>query len=195
MPAALKPAAPTTDSTSFLTYNPGTETAHTLFRLSGDVGENGLLVRNFTTGQRCKVVDLKEDSLLPGACLELDSRKGQTRIALGEETELAFPFHDEGYITLAPCTPFARSVVVGHTQGGVAITSQGGFLPHMKGQYLYLGKWLKIQQITDANNAIVSGAVDSTGNTVTPVVTMNEIELSGTARLESLEVEVFPRIR
>lgn len=65
----------------------------------------------------------------------------------------------------------------------------------MKGQYLYLGKWLKIQQITDANNAIVSGAVDSTGNTVTPVVTMNEIELSGTARLESLEVEVFPRIR
>ena len=124
-------------------------------RIAGDVGENGLLIRNFTTGQRCTIKDLKDSSLLPSACLELDSRKGQTRIALGEETELAYPFHEEGYITLAPCTPFVRALEVGHVQGSNQVTSQGGFLPHMKGQYLYLGRWLRIQQVTDASHAIL----------------------------------------
>lgn len=195
MPAALRPPAPTTGSTNFLIYNPGIETAHTLFRIAGDVGENGLLIRNFTMGQRCKVVNLKEESLLSGACLELDSRMGQTRIALGEEIELAFPFHDEGYITLAPCTPFVRALEVGHTQDSNQVTSQGGFLSHMEGQYLYLGGWLRVQQVTDAGHAILSGNVASTGTTQTPVVTMNEIELSGTAQLTRLDIEAFPRAR
>ena len=195
LPAAVMPPAPTVDSANFLLYNPGTETAHTIFRLAGSVDEDGLLIRNFTTGQRCKVTGLKESSLLPGACLELDSRRGQTRIALGGETELAFPFHDEGYITLAPCTPFVRELEIGHTQGSNAVTSQGGFLPHMEGQYLYLGGWQRIQQVTDASNAILSGSAASTGSAQTPIVTMNEIELSGTAQLTKLEVETFPRVR
>lgn len=65
----------------------------------------------------------------------------------------------------------------------------------MKGQYLYLDGWFKIQQVTDANNAIVSGMVASSGNTSTPVVTMNEIELSGEVQLSSLDVQIFPRMR
>lgn len=65
----------------------------------------------------------------------------------------------------------------------------------MKGQYLYLDGWFKIQQVTDANNAIVSGMVASSGNTSTPVVTMNEIELSGEVQLSSLGVQIFPRMR
>ena len=195
LPAALKPASPTASSTNFLIYNPGTETAHTLLRIAGDVGENGLLIRNFTTGQRCAIKDLKDNSLLPSACLELDSRKGQTRIALGEETKLAYPFHEEGYITLAPCTPFVRALEVGHVQGSNQATSQGGFLPHMKGQYLYLGRWLRIQQVTDASHAILSGNAASTGTTLTPVATMNEIELSGTVQLTRFDIEVFPRVR
>lgn len=92
-------------------------------------------------------------------------------------------------------TPFVRSLFVGHTQGSNAVTSTGGFLPHMKGQYLYLDGWFKIQQVTDANNTIVSGMVASSGNTSTPVVTMNEIELSGEVQLSSLGVQIFPRMR
>jgi len=88
-------------------YNPGTEAANTIIRLAGDVGD-GMLIRNLTTGQRCRVIDLETNSLLEGQVLELDSHRGQTRTELGEHTEMAFPFHDEGYITLAPCTPFVR---------------------------------------------------------------------------------------
>lgn len=80
LPERLMPSPPGPESRSFLLYNPGTERAHTIIRLAGDVGD-GLLIRNLTTGQRCKVIGLKESSLLEGARLELDSRMGQTRIA------------------------------------------------------------------------------------------------------------------
>ena len=103
----MMPEAPSLASRSFLMYNPGTEAAHTIIRVAGDVG-SGMLIRNLTTGQRCKVIDLEANSLLEGQVLELDSYRGQTRTVLGKHIETAFPFHDEGYITLAPCTPFVR---------------------------------------------------------------------------------------
>ena len=133
LPSEMMPEAPIRDSSFFLLYNPGTEIAHTVFRIAGDVGDDGLLIRNLTTGQKCKVVNLKDSSLLDGACLELDSEKCQTRISLGDESELAFPFHDEGYITLAPCLPFVRSITVSHAADSNTVTSDGAFAPHMKG--------------------------------------------------------------
>lgn len=193
--AEMTPEASTEDNSFFILYNPGTETGNTIFRIAGDVGEDGLLIRNLTTGQRCKVVNLKADSLLEGACLELDSEKCQTRIALGDETELAFPFHDEGYITLAPCLPFVRSITVSHTADNNTVVSDGSFVPRMKGQYLYLDGWKCIRQVTDANTAILSEAVNGTGTTETPVVTMNEIEITGGEGLTRFDVECVLRSR
>ena len=193
--AEMTPEAVTTGSSFFLLYNPGTEVGHSIIRLTGDVGEDGLLIRNLTTGQKCKVVNLKANSLLKGACLELDSEKCQTSIVLGDESELAFPFHDEGYITLAPCIPFIRSIEVSHTAGSKAVTSDGAFAAHMEGQYLYIGGWKCIRQVTDGNIAILSAAVESTGATQTPVVTMNEIEITGGEGLTRFEVECQYRSR
>lgn len=187
--------AVTAVSSFFLLYNPGTETGHTVFRVAGDVGADGLLIRNLTTGQKCKVVNLKASSLLEGAYLELDSEKCQTSIVLGDESELAFPFHDEGYITLAPCLPFIRAIEVSHTAGSNMVTSDGAFAAHMEGQYLYIGGWKCIRQVTDGNNAILSEAVEITGTTQTPVVTMNEIEVTGGEGLTHFEVECKYRSR
>lgn len=195
LPAEMMPEAPAAGSSFFILYNPGTETAHTVFRIAGDVGEDGLLIRNLTTGQKCEVVNLKDSSLLEGACLELDSEKCQTRITLGSECELAFPFHDEGYITLAPCLPFARSITVSHTAGSNTVTSDGAFSSRMKGQYLFLDGWKCIWQVTDANTVILSEKVNSTGTIETPVVTMNEIEITGGEGLKSFEVECVLRSR
>ena len=78
LPATMMPASPTVESRSFLMYNPGTEAAHTVIHVAGDVGSD-MLIRNLTTGQRCRIVDLKADSLLEGQVLELDSARGQTR--------------------------------------------------------------------------------------------------------------------
>ena len=191
----MTPAPPNVSSTSFLLYNPGTERAHTIFRIAGNVGD-GMLIRNLTTGQRCKIVNLTEESLLPGAHLELDSRMGQTRIALGDSHELAFAMHDEGYIELAPCTPFERSIAISHTENSNIVTSEGLFLPHMTGQFLYLDGWKKIRQITDAHSAILSDKAASSGTTAVPIVMMNEIEISGeNLALTMLEVDYTPRVR
>lgn len=195
LPAAITPTPPSASSTSFLLYNPGTERAHTIFRIAGNVGD-GMLIRNFTTGQRCKIVNLMEESLLPSAHLELDSRMGQTRIALGDSHELAFAMHDEGYIELAPCSPFERSIAISHTENSNIVTSEGLFLPHMEGQFLYLDGWKKIRQITDAHSAILSDKAASSGTTAVPIVTMNEIEISGeNLALTTLEVDYTPRVR
>lgn len=69
LPAAMMPPAPVAAGGSFLIYNPGTERAQTVIRVTGDAGD-GVLIRNLTTGQRCKIVDLRPDSLLEGAVLE-----------------------------------------------------------------------------------------------------------------------------
>lgn len=191
----MTPPPPNVSSTSFILYNPGTEREHTVFRIAGNVG-NGMLIRNLTTGQRCKIVNPTDESLLPGAHLELDSRMGQTRIALGDSRELAFAMHDEGYIELAPCTPFERSIAISHTENSNIVTSDGLFLPHMTGQFLYLDGWKKIRQITDAHSAILSDRTASSGTTAVPIVTMNEIEISGeNLALTMLEVDYTPRVR
>lgn len=176
--ATMMPAPPTLESRSFLMYNPGTEAAHTIIRVVGDVG-SGMLIRNLTTGQRCRIVDLKADSLLEGQVLELDSARGQTRTVLGDHTEIAFPFHDEGYITLAPCTPFIRALRVNYSSGSNIITSDGGFLPHMEEQFVYLDGWKKIRLVNNENKAVISETMTGSGTAETPVVTMNEIEISG----------------
>ena len=195
LPSEMMPEAPASGSSFFLLYNPGTETAHTVFRIAGDVGEDGLLIRNLTNGQKCKVVNLKASSLLEGAYLELDSEKCQTSIVLGDESELAFLFHDEGYIALSSCLPFVRSITVSHTAGSNMVTSDGAFAAHMEGQYLYIGGWKCIRQVTDGNNAILSEAVEITGTIQTPIVTMNEIEVTGGEGLTRFEVECKYRSR
>lgn len=195
LPAAMTPTPPSVSSTSFLLYNPGTERAHTVIRIAGNVGD-GMLIRNLTTGQRCRIVNLTEESLLPGAHLELDSRMGQTRIVLGDSRELAFAMHDEGYIELAPCTPFERSIAISHTENSNIVMSEGLFLPHMEGRFLYLDGWKKIRQITDAHSAILSDKAAGNGTIFVPIVTMNEIEISGeNLALTMLEVDYTPRVR
>jgi len=69
LPVAMMPPASTVTGGSYLIYNPGTERAQTVIRVTGDAGD-GVLIRNLTTGQRCKIVNLRPGSLLEGAVLE-----------------------------------------------------------------------------------------------------------------------------
>ena len=115
---------------------------------------------------------------------------------LGEHVEMGFPFHDEGYITLTPCTPFIRSLRVNYTANSNIITTDGGFLPHMEGQFVYLGGWKKIRLVNSGNRAVISEIMAGSGSVETPVVTMNEIEVSGeNLSLTTFEIDYTPRVR
>lgn len=68
----------------------------------------------------------------------------------------------------------------------------------MKGWYLYENGWVKIIPVTDDSAIVTAGSVSISGIQTTPIVTMNEIELSGdTVVLSSLEISLaaFTRYR
>lgn len=196
LPASMMPALPAPGDTAFLAYNCGTEKAPLMIRLAGDVGD-GLTIVNETTGQTCKVVGLTADGTPPGAYIEINSETGQVWFIKGPEQELAFHYHDLGYLHLAPCTPFVRSMRVTYTASSRTITTDGGFLPVMEGQYLFLaGHWMEIRQVKDACTAQLRSMMTSTGMADTPVVTMNKISLRGdSVALSRLEIEYMPRVR
>lgn len=109
---------------------------------------------------------------------------------------MAFVFHDEGYITLAPCTPFIRSFPVAYTAGSSIVTSLDTFQPSMVGQFIYLDGWKRIRQINNEHTAVISAAMPESGTAETPVVTMNEIEISGeNIDLTAFEISYTPRVR
>ena len=115
---------------------------------------------------------------------------------LGENVEMAFAFHDESYITLAPCTPFVRSFPITFTAGSNIVTSLDTFQPSMVGQFIHLDGWKRIRQINDAHTAVLSERMAASGTAETPVVTMNEIEISGESiDLTSFEISYTPRVR
>lgn len=190
------PPPPTLLDKRFLLYNCGTEKAHTVIRLAGDVGD-GLTIENQTTGQKCEIKGLKAGDIPVGAYLEINSATGQVWLVKGEEKELAFYYHDFGYIQLAPCTPFIREVKVAHTAGSKKIVSAGLFLPHMVGQFLLIGgAWHQIHRIQDENTAHTTQNIAVTGSTSTPVVTMNEMVLAGGGiDLTRFEIAHCARIR
>lgn len=140
---------------------------------------------------------LKKDEIPDGAFLEINGETGQVWLVKGGERELAFHYHDMGYIHLAPCVPFVRSLEISHVAGKRAITSSGGFTPAMEGQYVFLaGEWMDIRHVDDANTAQLRSEASDTGTTGTPVVTMNKIRLWGDAVvLSHLEIEYVPRVQ
>lgn len=191
----MMPPAPTPSSKSFLVYCPGTERANTLIRLAGDVGD-GLTIHNATTGQRCRIDGLRINSLPPGSYISIDSAMGQVLSHKGDDTELAYHFHDLGYVQLAPCLPLVGNVELAHTAGSKEIRSRGAFLSHMTGQYVYLGGWKKIHRIDSADVAHLMTNAETTGASTTPIATMNEVYLEGEGfNLSRFELEYTPRIR
>ena len=83
-----------------------------------------------------------------------------------------------------------------YTANSNIITSNGGFLPHMEGQFVYLGGWKKIRLVSSENRAVISEIMAEGGSVETPVVTMNEIEVSGeNLSLTTFEIDYTPRVR
>ena len=83
-----------------------------------------------------------------------------------------------------------------YTANSNIITSDGGFLPHMAGQFIYLNGWKSIRLVSSPNRAVISEAMPESGTAEAPVVTMNEIEISGDGLdLTRLEIDYTPRVR
>lgn len=196
LPAAMMPAAPTAQDTSFLLYNPGTEVANTMILLAGSVGADGLTIRNAASTLECKIIGLQENTLAPGQYLSIDSEKGQVMKHSGADSELAFHFHDKGYLVLEPGKRSIRDIAITTEAGSKAIQSPGEFTGDMAGRWVFLGGvWHKTHRVDDDSAAHLTVNAEATGVFTSPVVVMNEIFLEGECTLTRLEVDYIPRTR
>ena len=89
-----------------------------------------------------------------GKWFEIDSRKGQVYLVGAATRELAFEYHDKGYIALEANLGFEDGRIISFSQGGNTVTAtddENGFSEGDIGKYIYTGDgWHKILSVSDA---------------------------------------------
>ena len=195
MAPVLQPAS----SSVQLLYNPGTErTNRVLIRISGSVGNDGLTIRNLTTGEQCVLIGLPANNRV----LLIDSYTGTVRY---EDTgEFAFAFHNHGYLTLAGCGMFRRGVTVTVKRlSPLTVRSDSAlFSPEIdKGQYVYFNnEWHRILSISGPNELVLTDSqfvITPVGETASIITAaMNEIQIVGTdVNLTEFDLQFTPLVR
>ena len=135
-----------------------------------------------------------------GKWFEIDSEKGQVWLKGAQTEELAFAYHDKGYISLYPSLFFEDGVNVSYASGGNTVTF-GAYTATeaILGKYIYAGgEWRKILSVnTGANTASVTGSFAASANNEIAVITdINEITIEGeNMTLTKLEIDYTPKVR
>lgn len=97
------PQPPTTSSTSFSVYNPGTESCGMTIRISG-TSTNPFRFRNTRNGTVCEFNSIPSSGLI----LDIDGDTGliETYTSITGGHENGFAFHNHGIVRLDPCETF-----------------------------------------------------------------------------------------
>ena len=162
-----------------LLYNPGTERAKVGIIISGHSGDNGIIIHNSTTNQETKFVAFNVDGT---NYIATDSISGKTIVKTDYGKELAFLYHDKGFIELEPSFPIVRDLYVTYNNNSVSAVNilyeEEEEREWYIGKYIYLNGWKKIVNVTDNHTIQVTGNT-GTGSRKTSVVLMNELYVTG----------------
>lgn len=170
---------------TLLLYNPGNERVYLNIVAAGDVCENGLLIYNRNTDQRCKIIHItKAETVDIDAHLEIDAEHGKVYMVRYGAKTLAFPYHDEGYIQLEGAHPIERDIAFSYIGNEREIHSDKPFRLDHVGKYVYLhAGWIRINSVKSLNTATVDFTFSHSGMEISDIVTMNEIVLTGSPGL------------
>ena len=165
-----------TSQKSIILFNPGTEPAQVGIAASGDSG-SGVTIKNYTTGQECKLVAMSK-AVTTDVNKEVfcDGINGKTLLRGAATSEIAFLYHDHGFIELEPAFPILRNVFINYT-GNTTIQLINNIKKDVRGEYIFANnKWLKI--LTQENNSIiVNEPVGISGEERTCICKMNELSI------------------
>lgn len=168
-----------------LLANPGTERAALGIEIAGDVGA-GVNIANATTEQSCKMVAIsKAATTNVNKTVFVDPISGKTTLNGGGTKELAFLYHQYGFLELEPSFPALRNIYISNTASSNTLTALNIIPPTVMGQYVYAaGKWHKIVNWTDEHTFVISGSVLVPNLTKTTIMTMNEITVTPDTTLD-----------
>jgi hypothetical protein len=186
-----------TQQQSYILYNPGTERAKVAIEIAGDT-PYGVTIANSTTNQLCKFVGLSNAiTTSANKYLVSDALNGKTVLTNGTAlgTELAFLYHDNGFIELEPSYPTVRGLHVSYTANSTTIVAEEEITEDVVGKYIYIDEaWRKIAAQTSAHNLTITSTPSQTGTAETDIVLMNEITVTPetTMSLSKLNFVYYP---
>lgn len=165
--AEQMPDAPSLTGGQCLIYNCGSENAPAVITLQGEAPK-GIVIENKTNGTKCAITGLPYE--LP---LRIDGWDGS--VAVGEDRKLEFLYHEEGFISLAPCGLIGEAITAEAGERENIIRVSGAEADELIGAYIYInGEWVKmIGRQGDGSIALAHGVTIESPIT-TMAATMNE---------------------
>ena len=171
----------TIPSNPILLYNPGTERANVSIVLQGQAGSepgDGVVIENTTINQSCRYVLFNTTGTKE---VHTDGISGKTTY----DNQLAFLYHDYGFIELEPAYPILRNVYVSYTGSTVTATNilyqEEEEKEWYTGKYIYLNGWYKIASCADKHTLTLetsTGAQTTIHTFRTTIAPMNEINIT-----------------
>ena len=173
-----------TVQTSFVIANPGPETAAAGIAIAGNVGD-GVVITNATTGQSCKLVAIsKAVTTNKNKYVLVDSISGKTVLTDGVSAQLAFLYHEYGFLSLASSYPAVRDVYINY-YNGYNIDVVNILTQDVIGQYIFVhDKWYKIVAQPDKHTLTVSEHISATGSERSTIMPMNEITITPVSTMD-----------
>lgn len=178
MPIPISTSTTFTEDGHILLYNGGTEYAPVAVTIMGDVGE-GFDIINETTGEKMGFVAIN-NTVGQVIC---DSLNGKTISIHNGNSQLAFLYHDEGFLHLKPGYPVLRNKTA--VIRGTLLYFNEYIDENRVGQYVGVdSQWRKIVDITGSSaTSIVTveyafNNISSGSSKQANIATMNEITLS-----------------
>ena len=165
-------------------FNPGTERAKVSIVISGTAGD-GVTINNKTTMQSCRYIAFTNTD----GDIYTDGLNGKTVVEKNGIQELAFLYHDYGYIELEPAFPIIRELYVNYEYSTVTayniLYEEEEEKEWYIGKYIFLGSdengsWHKITNCVDEHTLTISGNIEEPGSCKTCVALMNEITITPT---------------
>lgn len=173
-------ANPITTQTIIPLLNPGTENAKVSIMIAGQAGD-GVTIYNRETDQTCRYVAFNTNE---NDYVYTDGINGKTILDSNGSRELAFLYHDYGFIELAPSFPVKRNLLVDYAN--TVVTTQTILYDNdvhkewYEGKYIFLGNdWYKILRCTDPHT-IQLNRNSGSGSCMSSIVKMNEIVITPT---------------
>ena len=161
--------------TSFILANQGTERAPLGVAIAGNVGK-GVIIANNTTGQSCKFVAISaaKTSNVNREVI-LDPINGKTIISGTGYKELAFLYHEYGFLELESSFPAVRNLFIS-TNGTKSIHVENILYEDLIGKYIFVAnQWKKIITQPDEHTLTVDSNIATSPITRTMAISMNEL--------------------